>query len=359
MQGPGSLARSHREKKEKSAQEDLNSQKQQSTSRKSLHRSARPAWIGVADEAEPKPQAEPAASMIGKAAAARAEEPSVHDTQQELHPSYCSGTSEGYGTAATPVQDRVSRLQALQRLHGTSVQDSPLQSYPRVQEPGRLSRKKHGHHAKGGKGNDIVAFSTGRGVAAHVQDQTSSKVMRAEALQSQNGPSKLVPNTQESHHDTARGRSSTPIDRLRRLQRTRTSSIQPHLESMHSSPGIDPPSHAAALTVATESSSRFSNANRQLAHAEHGVAGVKSGQQEQIDVARKENKPGGMLSVLVLAAHKVLCIAKKLRAAHTTSQDRRCVDLLLSDALFAPVLHAFTSCLAICGPMYCYWICSR
>lgn len=324
MQGPGSLARSVKEKKEMSAEMNLTSHKptalsgvqkhvskQQAPLRKSSQRPGKPAWVGSAEETDQQTQAEPSATTFGKHAAGDADNSAVlrrhnqQHTQQDVYPTYSSGTSEGYSTDAAAMQNRAGRLQALQRLHGVSAQDEALQNYPRGQQLSE-SQDAHAHHAREGKGNAGKGLSESFGAAMQMHDETSSKALRAGALRHLKDASGLNHEIQEPSQDAARGRSSTPIDRLRRLQRTR--STQPRIEGMPSSPNSIPTSHTTSshntnVPVSNESSQRFCNAGKKLAQADQGSRGAKTSQRQQAYGTRNENHPGGELSLPMHVAH--------------------------------------------------------
>ncbi|NJR42124.1 MAG: hypothetical protein HC767_05175 [Akkermansiaceae bacterium] len=260
--------------------------------------------VGVAEGAHQQAQSVPSATTFGRHVGDVAEQSVLphrnqQHTPQELHPSYNSMTSEG-GTA---VQSRASRLQALHRLHGPTPQEESLQNQPRAQSLRELAHDSHAQHARAAKENAGKRLQGAHSTALHMRDESSNKVLRSGALLSQKHSELRSTDSDEQGDDSVRGRSSTTIDRLRRLQRTRTSSTQPRMESLNPSSNSQTASQSASsriepLAVARESCQKGSHTRKQLVQTQHRFQDTKNSQQDSTVGSSNENHPAGVLGFL-------------------------------------------------------------
>lgn len=316
LQGPGSLARNVRERKVGAAEEYQEScnpnalsgarkqpSKQHAETRKASHRPSKPAWVSSIDVLEQQTQPEPSAATAGRHAGTDAGSATMlrrcsqHHTTQDMQPTHSSQTQDKCRTGADAGEQRAGRLQTLRQLHGASEPDTPVPDYPAAQRGG-VPQDINAQDARAGKGNARNGPSEGLCTASGARDESSGKAHRAGAVWEHKDASRDSPDVLETIHDSSRGRSSTPIDRLRRLQRTRTSSNQPRMEGMHGSPNSTPASYAvpnnSATMRATEGSHRLSNNEKKLARTDHGTRAARSTQREHSDAPRTENHTAGV-----------------------------------------------------------------
>lgn len=267
-----------------------------------LQKPGKPAWV---DTDVGKSQIQTGTSGFGRPTVRQTGDSAVlrqrnQQQQQKNASASCkSEASDTQGTKTAATQEKTSRLQAAPSPSPSSQRNSTTQQ--RVQDVGISTSHRHGSQGLLDKRESVNA-----------NDNPRRTTVRGTMPSQEPSNQHHCPEVLESDHDQSTGRSPTPIERLRRLQRTRTYT-QPRVESMESSPNSIPHVHTASSSneppTFAQGSSQQPSSVEKIHEMKNGTATKGRHSMHKIrDGTKSDHCPGGEISIQRARAQDVQAV---------------------------------------------------